>query len=208
MEKIWFTADTHFGHRNVLKYCSGRSEVGGYALDDIEAHDRWLMDVWNRTVSKKDTVYIIGDFTFLTKEQARKLLCKLNGNKNLIIGNHDSSSLHLDGYLKMIQHINVRVFKKKVFPFLEEDFQVFMCHYPMITWASKHYGCVELHGHCHGRLDDYNEESTDLRVDVGLDGRLANYGLVDLETVYGYFKEKAGGKLFVEHAMDHKAITD
>ena len=78
MEKIWFTADTHFGHRNVLKHCPGRSEFGGYDIDDVEAHDRWLMDIWNTTVGKKDTVYIIGDFSFLPKEGVRKLLCKLN----------------------------------------------------------------------------------------------------------------------------------
>lgn len=95
-------------------------------------------------------------------------------------------------------------FKKSNFNFLDEDFQVFMCHYPMVTWASKHYGVVEAHGHCHGRLDDYNEATTDLRVDVGIDGKLANFNFITLEQIYRYFKEKTKGEKFIHYAMEKK----
>ena len=30
-----------------------------------------------------------------------------------------------------------------------------------------------LHGHCHGKLDEHNRLSNDLRFDVGIDGELA-----------------------------------
>ena len=30
-----------------------------------------------------------------------------------------------------------------------------------------------LHGHCHGKLDEHNRLSSDLRFDVGIDGELA-----------------------------------
>ena len=203
-QKVWFTADTHFRHKNVLKYCAGRAEVGGYSVDDIDTHDNCLIERWNSTIGKQDTVYIIGDFSFGNQEDVKKLLGKLHGRKHLIIGNHDASSQKLTNYFKLITHIDMKVFKASTYDFLEEDFQVFMCHYPMITWASKHYGCVEAHGHCHGRLDDYNDASTDLRVDVGLDGRLAEYGFVSLEKLYAFFKEKTGGQLLREYAQDKK----
>ena len=41
-----------------------------------------------------------------------------------------------------------------------------------------------VHGHCHGNIDNFNESSRDLRIDVGLDGKLANYNLVSLEQLY------------------------
>ena len=47
-----------------------------------------------------------------------------------------------------------------------------MCHYPMVTWNQKPRGSIMLHGHSHGKLDDYNAQSPDLRFDVGIDGTL------------------------------------
>ena len=48
-----------------------------------------------------------------------------------------------------------------------------LCHYPMVTWNHKPYGSIMLHGHCHGKLDEHNRLSSDLRFDVGIDGELA-----------------------------------
>lgn len=200
MSKVWFTADTHFMHKNILKHCPARSEHGGFEVDDVDAHDRWVIDAWNRKVAKKDTVYIVGDFAFGSADKVKKFIGKLNGNKFLVLGNHDGSSDHLVGYFKQIVQLKDIVFKKKNYDFLEEDFHVFLCHYPMVTWPAKHYGSVNVHGHCHGRLDKYNEESTDLRVDVGIDGKLSGFEPVGLPELYAYFKEKASGMMFREYA--------
>lgn len=202
---IWFTADTHFRHKNIIKHCPERQQAGGFEADDMDSHDKWVMDIWNNTVSKNDTVYIIGDFSFATTEWTKKLCGKLNGRKILILGNHDGSSDHLEGYFKEIKQMKLQTFKKSVFPFLEEDFQVFMCHYPMVTWNAKHFGSVNVHGHCHGRLNGFNQESTDLRVDVGFDSDAINkFGLVSLEELYLYFKKKTGGEKFTRYASDKK----
>lgn len=204
--KVWFTSDLHLRHKHILKHCPERIAVMGLeGLEGEEAmqkHDEYILKLWNMTVAKKDIVYILGDFTFAPREWAVKYLSKMNGEKHLIIGNHDQSSHNLAGYFKTINHIKHQTFKKSVYPFLEEDLQVSMCHYPFVTWASKHHGCVALHGHCHGRLDDFNAKSTDLRVDVGLDGQLAKYGLVSLEQVYQHFKEKSDGKVLERYAID------
>ena len=49
-----------------------------------------LIENWNCKVSSEDTVYILGDFCFkMDKKQAINILKQLNGNKVLIIGNHD-----------------------------------------------------------------------------------------------------------------------
>lgn len=204
MQKVWFTSDTHFGHKNILKHCPLRAEQGDFNIDDVEAHDKWLIERWNKTIGKKDIVYIIGDFAFGSTEQVKKLLGKLNGKKFLILGNHDKSSDHLENYFEQITQMKCVTFKKSNYDFLDEDFMVYMCHYAMVVWPSKHYGCVQAMGHSHGRLDQFNEESTDLRVDVGVDGKLANFGFVSLETLYDYFKNKTNGKSFIRYAIEKK----
>ena len=88
MNKIYFTADLHFGHSNILKHSPKRPFSDTV---DIVAHDEWLLDLWKSTVDKRDTVYILGDLTFLKSENARHLLEKLPGQKFLIEGNHDGS---------------------------------------------------------------------------------------------------------------------
>ncbi len=56
-----------------------------------------------------------------------------------------------------------------------------MCHFPMLSWEHKDKGSVMIHGHCHGKVDKINTDSKELRVDVGIDGNLANYDLISLE---------------------------
>ena len=204
-QQIWFTSDIHAFHKNILKHCPERQKIcGAKDENDVEAWDKWMIEKWNSTISKKDMVYILGDFAFGSPENVRKLLDKLHGKKFLILGNHDKSSEHLDNYFVQITQQKLVTFKKSNFDFLDEDFQVFMCHYPMVTWASKHYGVINTHGHCHGRLDDYNEASTDLRVDVGIDGKLANFNFITLEQLYRYFKAKTKGEKFIHYAMEKK----
>jgi hypothetical protein len=57
-----------------------------------------------------------------------------------------------------------------------------------------------LHGHTHGSICDINTNSEELRVDVGFDSKLGNCGLIDLETLYNYFKNDVmKGRSFQEH---------
>lgn len=206
-QKIWFTSDTHISHKAILKHCPERAKVGGFEVGDVEAHDKWIIDIWNKTVSKKDIVYIVGDFSFANSEiLKKKILPQLNGKKFLILGNHDKSSEHLDGYFQQITQMKEVAFKKENYPFIEEEhgFYVFMCHYPMVTWNRKYFGEVQLQGHSHGRLDDFNDDSTDLRVDIGFDSKLGNFNLVSLEKLYKYFKDKTQGMSLAEYAQKQK----
>lgn len=204
--KVWLTSDTHFSHKNILKHCPQRAEIGGFDIDDVDAHDKWLMDIWNKTIGKRDIVYILGDFSFASPDVIKKhILPKLNGQKYLILGNHDNSSQHLEGYFTQITQMKEVIFKQKNFPFIEEEnFRVFMCHYPMVTWPGKHQGVVQAHGHCHGRLNDFNNESTDLRLDVGIDSHITDFKPISLEDFYKLFKKKTDGLSCKEYAEIQK----
>lgn len=82
MSNVFFVSDTHWGHKNILNF-----EPYHRPFDTIEEHDQVLIDNWNSVVNKKDIVYHLGDVVF-GKENMKKLGL-LNGDKRLIMGNHD-----------------------------------------------------------------------------------------------------------------------
>lgn len=79
---IYFTADTHFGHGNVIQY-------GHRPFQTAKEMDEALIQNWNRKVSSTDDIYILGDFTLKGPQQANALLKRLQGHKYLIRENHD-----------------------------------------------------------------------------------------------------------------------
>ena len=183
---IWFTSDLHFFHDRILEFHPKRKKIFGDTVEKSkEAKIKW----WNSRVDKKDTVYILGDLSFGEVEDKRKLFQRLNGNKILILGNHDKVPDHLKCYFNHITQIKNIKFKKSVYSFLTRDMEVIMCHFPMLTWEHKEKGAVMVHGHCHGKVDEINELSKELRVDVGIDSKFANYDLVSLEKLDKHFNK-------------------
>lgn len=183
---IWFTSDLHFFHDRILEFHPKRKELFG---EDIEKAKEKMILLWNSRVNKKDTVYILGDLSFGDVEQKRKLFQRLNGNKVLILGNHDKISDHLKCYFNHITQIKNITFKKSLYNFLHRDLEVIMCHFPLLTWEHMEKNSVMIHGHCHGKIDKINKDAKVLRVDVGLDSKFANYDLVSLEKLANYFKK-------------------
>jgi calcineurin-like phosphoesterase family protein len=79
---IYFTADQHFGHFNIIKHCS-RPFENSHEMDQL------MIARWNERVKANDTVYIVGDLMFRASAHPSTYLDKLNGKKHLIVGNHD-----------------------------------------------------------------------------------------------------------------------
>ncbi len=199
MNKIFFTADLHFGHQHILRYSKDRPFAESM---DIAAHDQWLLELWNTTVGKKDIAYILGDLTFFGHNEARRLLEKLPGRKHLILGNHDKSVVNLTNYFMTVSPLRDIVIKPTSCPALRDNLHLTLCHYPLVSWNRKPNGSVMLHGHCHGRMDEFNSECEELRFDVGIDGNLARKcgGIVPLEAIYEAAVEKAGSDDFKHYA--------
>ena len=79
---IYFIADTHFNHENIIKYCKR-------PFNNIQEMNEYIIQKWNSVVKKEDTVYHLGDVGFGTTEMLKGLLNRLNGTKILLRGNHD-----------------------------------------------------------------------------------------------------------------------
>lgn len=81
LSKVWMTSDTHYSHKNTLRYC-------GRPFFTIEECDEAMIERWNSKVKPEDTVYHIGDVAMHTAP-IKRILPRLNGKKILIVGNHD-----------------------------------------------------------------------------------------------------------------------
>jgi len=93
--KYFFTADTHFGHSNIIRYC-------GRPFKDVEHMNDTLVTNWNNRIKDGDTVFCAGDFCFKNSaggkageglvHKASYYTNKLNGNIIFLKGNHDRNN--------------------------------------------------------------------------------------------------------------------
>jgi len=79
---VWFTADLHLGHHNIIDYCQR-------PFRDVESMNAALVDRWNVVVKPADTVYVVGDFALGKIADTLPLASQLSGRKVLVAGNHD-----------------------------------------------------------------------------------------------------------------------
>ena len=91
---IWVISDTHFGHSNILTFRDGGSDgplIRGARFSSVEEMNETMIENWNKTVKPGDKVYHLGDVMMMPKENFIPLWKRLNGQKRLILGNHDDA---------------------------------------------------------------------------------------------------------------------
>lgn len=136
---VFFTADLHFGHANIIRHCA-RPFVS------VEEMDAALLANWRRRVRADDTVYIVGDLMFYCKDP-ESYLRQLPGKKHLIVGNHDPV---------WMKKVPVERYFESVQPLLECSdgaHRLVLCHYPMMTWNHVAHGSYLIYGHIHNNTD-------------------------------------------------------
>lgn len=139
---IFFTADWHLDHENIIKYCAR-------PFDNVGEMNDALLDNAISVLSKHDTLYMLGDFawdrdTYIQYKAALDATCTVY----YLEGNHDARFVENDGLALSIRHNHRRYY---------------LCHYPMHSWPPN---STMLHGHSHGTLA---ETSGVHRYDVGVD---------------------------------------
>lgn len=145
---IYFTGDTHYNHRNIVRGVStwiDKTNCRDY--DTQEQMNDVIIKNINSIVKEDDTLFHLGDVGFHGAENIYafrgRIKCK---NIHLIIGNHDTDLYANEGLkslftsIEFYREINVNGQK------------IILCHYPLITWNKNHHGSWMLHGHCHGKL--------------------------------------------------------
>lgn len=135
----WFTADEHFGHANIIKYCDR-------PFASVQEMDEEIIRRHNSVVREGETVYHLGDFSFRNRDHWAS---RLNGNHIFLRGNHDSRPNRLP------QIVEIKPYKGTL---------IVMCHYAMRVWNGSHFNSWQLYGHSHGTLPGVGKQ-----MDVGVD---------------------------------------
>ena len=131
MTKYFVTADTHFWHENIIKYCNR-------PFRDLSHMNSALIKKWNTLVSKNDYVFVLGDFSLGNAELTKQIGLQLNGRKILIKGNHDNlpNKVYLDAGFREVSS----------YPILFDGFYL-MSHEPLILSQTTPY--FNFYGHIH-----------------------------------------------------------
>jgi len=145
LNNIFFTADTHFDHDNIIKYCKR-------SFNNVKEMNDKYIEEWNKIVKTNDYVYHLGDFAFKNHDLFFK---RLNGKKHLIIGNHDKRECFNLKWEWFKQCFDLRI----------GNDSVWLSHYSHRSWNKSCHGSYHFFGHTHGNLSDYGR-STDVGVDV------------------------------------------
>lgn len=134
---IFFTADTHFNHKNIIKYSKRPFQT-------IEEMNEKLIENWNNKVKDNDEIYHLGDFGFKKIDDSIEIVKKLNGKKYLIIGNHDRSlNKEFKSYFEFV---------KKFYVLNYQSNDIVLYHYFHSPWYKDNENSILLHGHSHGKM--------------------------------------------------------
>jgi calcineurin-like phosphoesterase family protein len=166
MNNIWFTSDTHFGHKNI---CRGTTVwKDGFRDFDCPAEmNEIIIENINNFVKENDTLYHLGDWSmgnpfFNIIEVRKRINCK---TIHLILGNHDpfirKNKMNCKDLFSSVRDMAVEIINNK---------PITMCHYPMHTWGARHRGkSWHLHGHTHGHMNGTEYYNDKRALDVGID---------------------------------------
>jgi calcineurin-like phosphoesterase family protein len=171
---VWFTADTHLGHGNIIKYClrpflspaeralveKDSRNAPRLSRETVARHDDALIDAINSRVQREDTLWVLGDFCWgglsVARAYRERIVCN---DVRLVRGNHDAPDVGA-AFDRVIEQGMIRV----------EGQEIWLNHYPMRSWNKAFHGSWHLYGHVHGRLTDEDaREAWRLTRDVGVD---------------------------------------
>ena len=155
---IWFTADTHFGHANIIP-------AADRPFSSIDRMNSQLIANINDRVSMTDTLYVLGDFSYrITVEQAYALRRRINCRKVILVrGNHDKGwdePGHPPAFSEVLDYAELK-------PGMCHGQRMCMLHYPMLSWNGKWRHAIHLHGHIHAK-PEYNLRNRDLGINPPL----------------------------------------
>lgn len=135
--KVFIWSDTHFGHRNVIRFCDRP-----YA--DVEEMNQTLIDNHNNVVSPDDICIWGGDIGFMGDSECNNIIKKCNGYKILIIGNHDFKKKKLRN-LHAFDEIHL------TYTLSYNGIDMVISHYPMGNLPKD---VINIHGHVHNKVLD------------------------------------------------------
>jgi len=164
---IFFCSDHYLGHANIINFEDGRPE-----FSSVEEMNEYIIERHNSVVTKNDVVYMLGDVAW--NSPSLQLVKRMNGNKTLIMGNHDKQTFKQ--YIGIFNQVNgVRYFGKGILPAI-------MTHIPVHPCQLQHRFKVCMHGHGHRYLVRHPSDIPDDR-HINLSMEQINYTPINLDEI-------------------------
>jgi calcineurin-like phosphoesterase family protein len=82
MEYDAFTSDPHYFHKKIIEYC-------GRPFSSVEEMNETMIKNYNSVIGPNDRVLWCGDSFFAKMGNCHSVMKRLNGKKDLVLGNHD-----------------------------------------------------------------------------------------------------------------------
>ena len=181
MTNIFFIGCTHFNHENILNFTkSDGTKLRDF--DDINEMNERIIEMWNKTVSKNDVVYHLGDVCYSRKNISNaqalsenfRLIRRLNGNRRLILGNHDNK------LMKYYADSGLNVFHRCYVDLPLPNFGIFLSHRPAHQSQMFDYETnkelINVHAHIH-----YNDSPSSQHRNVCVEK--VNYTPISIEEI-------------------------
>lgn len=158
---IWFTSDLHLMHNKSFIWKSR-------GFSSVKEMNEAIVENWNNTVKPNDRVICLGDLMLGNNEEGIKYVKQLNGEIDLIWGNHDTIARQ-----DLIHTVCPSVIPfGYAYQFKYKKLSIYISHYPTITsnYDDKefHYRVFNLHGHTHS-LTPWIDPNNPFMYDVGMD---------------------------------------
>jgi len=168
--KWFFTADCHFGHANIIKYCkrpfisnndmkicdlikNGTIPASDYKVPEIsiDLMDKTIAKSINEVVGKNDNLVIVGDFCLPHGDKNEKYYRSMINCQNvfLVLGNHDDRDACSDVFTACYENYLFKIDGQKIF----------VNHYPARSWNKSSQGSWMLYGHVHDAFHDEDNGS-------------------------------------------------
>jgi calcineurin-like phosphoesterase family protein len=157
MNNIWFTSDQHYGHDKIIEYCDR-------PFKNVDEMNEELIKRYNDLVKPDDLVYHLGDFAF--DNNPGKFFHRLNGDKILILGNHDRQPVKQLPWKSVHDYYELKIGKTFIV----------LCHYCFKVFNKSHRGALQFFGHSHGSMSDNRQQ-----LDIGVDNN--NFYPINLDQI-------------------------
>jgi calcineurin-like phosphoesterase family protein len=202
----WFTADHHFGHKNIIKYCNR-------PFSDVEEMDKQLIGEWNDVVKDGDVVWHLGDFTLYHMADLESYAGQLNGSMNILPGNHDwrwmqyvpTNRRQEYQLCTMASYSRLATLVSPIVRIPQKDSSIILCHYAMRVWHKSHFNSYQLYGHSHGMLKPVGKQ-----MDVGVDNIYKLYGKyrpISITEVVNHMSSRPNNENFINPTLSSQAMN-